>query len=801
LGILLIAATVIAYQPAWHAGFIWDDDDYVTNNPLLTAPNGLQRIWFSLDSPSQYFPLTYTVFRLQHALWGLNPAGYHWFNILLHAVNALLVWRLLLRLNVPGAWLAAAIFALHPVNVESVAWITQLKNVLSLFFSLLTLLAWIEFVETRAGQASRLPDTHVSASPAPALPAQAGGMPAPFWYLLALALYALALFSKTTACTLPAALLLILWLKHKPINWLRLAQVVPFVIMGVAMGLVSMWWERHHQGTEGAVYAVGLLDRVLVASRAVWFYAGKLLWPAGLSFNYPLWKPNPSDPLAYGWLAAGAALCGLIYYARRFVGRGVETAAMFFVVTLSPLLGFIMLYTFRYTFVADHYQYAAMIGPVALAAAGIGRLLKLEIRNPKSETNPKSEIRNGTATSGTRVSNFEFRISTLCCGVLLLTLGILTWRQSRMYNDLETLWRATLARNPDSFMAHNNLGTVFLQQGKWDEAMACFQEALEIQPDSPNAHFNVAQLLLHQGRLDEAAAHLRRILEVQPRDAKTHSDLSQVLLRQGRVDEAVAHARQAVECEPDFAEGHNTFGWVLLQTGRPADAIIHYQNALKLQPDFADAHHNLGDCFIQTGRADEATKHYRKVLELQPDNAEVHNNLGWILLQTGRVDDAIAHFKTVLKIQPGFVTAHGNLAKAFLRKRQARQAVAQYQSFLKLQPDAAPVLAELAWVLATWPEPTVRNGTQAVDLAQRANRLSGGEDPLILRSLAAAYAEAGRFAEAVTTARRTLELANASSNAALGEAIQLQIKSYEAGSPFRDNGTGDSGPDPINHNH
>ena len=223
MGLLLVAATILAYQPAWHAGFIWDDDDYVTNNPLLTAPDGLKRIWFSLDSPSQYFPLVYTTFRLERALWGLNPSGYHWVNILLHAANALLVWRLLRRLNVPGAWLAAAIFALHPVNVESVAWITELKNVQSMFFCLLALLAWVEFVEER---------------------------PCWRWYGLALMFYALALFSKTTACTLPAALLLILWLKRKPINRPRLAQCsLPGVGRGdgIGDGMVGATPSRHRR--------------------------------------------------------------------------------------------------------------------------------------------------------------------------------------------------------------------------------------------------------------------------------------------------------------------------------------------------------------------------------------------------------------------------------------------------------------------------------------------------------------------------------------------------------------------------
>ena len=333
-GLMLVVAVFLAYQPVWHAGFIWDDDVYVTQNRLLTAPDGLKRIWFSLNSPSQYFPLTYTTFRIEQALWGLKPAGYHGVNILLHAVNALLVWRLLKRLAVPGAWLAAAIFALHPVQVESVAWITERKNVLSLFFDLLALLAWIEFVEER---------------------------PKPGWrfYFLSLIFYLLALCSKTTACTLPAALLLVLWLKEKPINRFRLAQMIPFLVLGVGMGLVTVWWERYHQGTQGGFFPYGLPERILIASHAIWFYAGKLIWPVNLTFSYLRWPINAADPLAYGWLVAGAGACAAIYFARRYTGRSVEVAGLFYVATLSPMLGFIMLYTFRYAFVADHYQYIA----------------------------------------------------------------------------------------------------------------------------------------------------------------------------------------------------------------------------------------------------------------------------------------------------------------------------------------------------------------------------------------------------------------------------------------------------------
>src|SRR5467141_4001819 len=438
-GLLLAAITIFAYRPAWNGGFLWDDDDYIIKNDLLTASDGLQRIWFSLDSPSQYFPLVYTTFRIERALWDLNPSGYHWVNLLLHVANALLVWRVLARLNVPGAWLAGAIFALHPVQVESVAWITERKNVLMGFFFLLTLLAWIAFVDERTKRPWR-------------------------FYPLALVLYVLALSAKTTACTLPAALLLILWLQKKPINKRRLSQVVPFLILGIGMGLLAVWWERYHQGTRGVLFALGPIERILIASRAVWFYLSKLIWPSNLTFIYPKWNISPAHPLDYVWLLAGIALCAVIYFARRYVGRGVEVAAAFFVATLSPVLGFIMLYTFRYTFVADHYQYLACIGPIALASAGIVSL----------------------------ADALKQRVFIWSAAVFAVAmLAVLTWRQGSMYGDIERLWRITLARNPECGMAHTNLGIVLLEKGQVDEAIVHYRAALQMQPNSWDDEYNL----------------------------------------------------------------------------------------------------------------------------------------------------------------------------------------------------------------------------------------------------------------------------------------------------------------------
>jgi tetratricopeptide (TPR) repeat protein len=594
----LVVAILAAYHPVWFAGFIWDDDKYVTQNPLLTGQHSLRRIWFSLESPSQYFPLTYTTFLFERALWGLNPAGYHRINLLLHAANALLVWRLLARLRVPGAWLAAAIFALHPVQVETVAWITERKNVLMAFFFLLSVLAWINFIDDNAKTPRRS-------------------------YALALLFYALALSAKTTACTLPAALLLILWLKKSPIGWRRLIQVAPFVALGLGMGLVTVWWERHKMGTLRAGLVIGPGERVLIASRALWFYAGKLFWPANLTFSYPRWTISPSDPSAYFWLLATAAAGVVIWRARQWFGRSVEIAALFFAATLTPLLGFIMLVTFRYTFVADHYQYLACIGPIALVSAAIHL----------------------------GVAHFAVRKPFLLPGisvVLLAGLCVLTWRQCGMYANEETLWRATLERNPGSWMAENDLGLALTRKGQNDDAVYHFQKSLQINPDNEKAINNLANALALSGRVPEAIAQFRKAIQIEPRDLEARENLGNVLALSGDVAQAIGQFREAL-----------------------------------------------------------AVKH-----------------------------------------------------------------------------DDLHALNSLAWWLATAPAAPLRNGAEAVALAQQANELTGGRNPVILHTLAAAYAESGRYAEARAIATLAYQLAVARKDNPLAARLRQEMTLYEANLPL-----------------
>ena len=665
--VLLATVTILAYRPVWHGGFLWDDDDYIINNELLTAADGWQRIWFSLDSPSQYFPLTYSTFRIEHALWGLSTTGYHWVNLLLHVGNALLVWAVLARLKIPGSWLAALIFSLHPVQVESVAWMTERKNVLMGFFFLLTLLAWIAFVDERTRR---------------------------LWifYCLSLVFYVLALSAKATACTLPAALFLILWLQKKPITMRRLMQIVPFIVFGLGMGILVVWWERYHQGTNRDVFTfLSPVERILVASRAVWFYLSKIFWPTNLTFIYPRWNVSPADLLNYVWLIAGIAAGVAVYFVRQHLGRSVEVAAAFFVATLSPVLGFIMLFTFRYTFVADHYQYLACIGPIALATAGILNLSR-------------------------RFTEYR-AVVTGAVLLVVASLATLTWRQAATYSDIETLWRTTLAKNPQSWMAHTNLGLVLFQKGQIDDAIAHYRSALQMQPDWWDAEYNLGTALSAKGKVDEA--------------------------------------------------------------------IVHSEKAVLLRPTDPDAQVSLGNLLVQKGSVDEAIGHYQKAITVRPDHFLARYALGYALLDKGQLDSAIEVCRSALLLRPLDADCHTTLAIALEEKGNSAEAMQHYQRALELAPSSVPTLTNLAWLMATSQNASLRNGSKAVELAKQADRLVGGTNSLVLRTLAAAYAEKGDFTAAIRTARSAMQLARMNGEHALTTDLDQQIALYELGMPYR----------------
>ena len=541
LAVLLGGLTVFAYFPALEAGFVWDDDDYVTENPLLAAPDGLWRIWFSMDAPSQYVPVVYSALRLEYALFGLEPFGYHLVNVLLQVVNALLVWGLLARLGLPGAWFAAAVFAVHPVHVESVAWVTELKNLLSLFFFLATLWIWLRFLESGKSAVSLL-------------------------YACSLFLYLPALLSKATACTLPAAQLLLVWLRGERVGARRIAQVLGFALLGVAMGLIAMYWEAAHQGTVGDRFGLSPLEAMLVASRASWFYLGKLLWPTQLAFSYPKFEIDPSNPFDYGWLLAGLVLFYALWRARDRIGRGPLAAMLFFLAMLSPLLGFIPLFTFWYTYVADHYQYVASIGPIALFA-GVGV--------------PWARRRLGAD------------VAALSALLLLGALSALTFQQSRIYESRETLWRDTIAKNPASWMAHTNLGRFLLEEGRYREAVVAYRGALAVRPETYRAHVGMARVGLRLGDTDAAFVHLEAALAIEPDAYSARGMIAAIYASRAETARALAEYREMIRIRPWEARPWFLLGETLRRRGDEPQAREHFLRALELDPEFPGAREAL----------------------------------------------------------------------------------------------------------------------------------------------------------------------------------------------------------------
>ena len=561
IGLGLFAATLVAYAPAISGGFIWNDSDYVTA-PALRSVDGLARIWFELGATEQYYPVLHSAFWLEHKVWGDSAAGYHLVNIFLHAGGACLLAAALRRLAVPGPWLAAFVFALHPVCVESVAWISEQKNTLSLLFYLLAALAYLRFDD------GRMPRT----------------------YGVATVFFVLGLLAKSTTATLPPALLVVLWGRRGKLEWRReVLPLVPWFVLGAAMGLFSAYVEKVYIGAEGAEFVLSPLQRGLLAGRVAWFYLGKLLWPGELIFIYPRWRVEPAE--AWQWLfplAVLVVLAGLWFLRRRM--RAPLAAALFFGGSLFPVLGFFNVYAFIFSFVADHWQYLPSIGIVTLAAGG----LTLALRGAPA-----------LARRGVPIA-------------MVAALAVLSWRQSHLYADMRTFYRTTLARNPDAWMAHNNLGNLLREDGDFDGAIRHFEAALRVRPDLVKVHNNLANVYRDQQRIPEAIAGYRRALALDRRYIEAHNNLGHLLRETQQLDEALGHLREAVRLDPGYAEARNNYGVALREAGRTSEAMTHFEAALRANPKFAPAHLNLALSYSLLGREADAMEHFRAARRLNP---------------------------------------------------------------------------------------------------------------------------------------------------------------------------------------
>ncbi|MGO9587622.1 MAG: tetratricopeptide repeat protein [Limisphaerales bacterium] len=745
-GLLLVTATFLAYLPALRGSFVGDDDTWTTQmSGRLQNLSGLRTMWFHLTALQQYYPLSGTTFWLDYQLWKFWTPPYHLENVLLHALAALLFWRLLLRLQLPGAWLAAALFALHPVMVESAAWITERKNVLSLALYLAAFLAYERFAPWGTDD-QRLGTRTATIAPVPD-PARHPRHSALF-YGLAFGLFLGALLAKTTAFSLPAAILLIGWWKRGQIRWRAdVLPTLPFFALALGLCTLTAWLEKNHVGAQGPDFALTFPQRCLVAGRAFWFYLGKLFWPVQLCFVYPRWQPNPG--VWWQWLypvTAMGTMLGL-WLARARLGRGPITALFFFVGTLFPVLGFMNAYFMRYSFVCDHWVYLPSLGPLALAAA----------------------LGSGAAE--------QLRRRWLIYGVAVMVLaglGTLTWRQCGMYANVETLWRTTITRNPDCWLAHNNLGTALLnKQGNLDEPIQHFERALQLKPDYPEAHVNLGVAQAKQGKLKEATQHFERALQLEPDYPETHVDLGVVQAAQGRLDEAIQHYERALQLDPDYTEAHNNLGIALADRGKLDEAVQQYERVLQLKPDYAEAHNNLGIALADQGKSNEAIQHFERALQLKPDYVEAHYNLGIALADQGELDEAIQHYRRALQLKPDYADALNNLGFALAKQGRWDEAIQHYERALQLKPDYADALNNLGFALAKqgrWDE--------AIQHYERTLQLRPDYAEAHC-NLGIALARQGKSAEAVTHLQQALALAAAQGNTALAKSILTRLKSYQ----------------------
>lgn len=663
-GAALVVFVLLIYWPCVNGAFLWDDPAHVTRVDLRSW-TGLWRIWLEPGATQQYYPVLHSAFWLQHRLWGDTTTGYHVVNVGLHAINACGLALLLQRLlnsagadsaksgrectrNLPATtWFAAFLFAVHPVAVESVAWITEQKNTLSTAFYLGAALAYFRF------EAARTAST----------------------YIVATFLFALAVGSKTTTATLPAALWVVLWWKHGRLEWRRdVRPLLPWIGIAIPAGLVTAWIEKTMIGAELVLPDLSLLERTLLAARVLWFYLGKLLWPAELTFFYPLWDVKTEASSWIGYLIAALGVTAGLWLLRR---RSWAPLALWLIYagTLFPALGFFKVFPFQFSYVADHFQYLAMPAAMAGAALGLGY---------------------GAARLSAR---FRF-VVPVGAAMLLLGLAMKSHAESRLYVSDEVLFRANITENPTSWMGHHILAQrIGKSPERRAEAIALFQKALELNPSSAETRAAYAGLLvLEPGHTREAIALFEEAIRIRPTYAEAHNALANELMAiPGRLPEAIEHYRTAIRLRPDFALAEANLAMALAQIPeREAEALSHFERALAVLPDYAPAHFYSARLFArQPARLNDAAHHYEKALALRPGARDALLELGDVLLRLGRTTEAARRVDELLRIFPDDVEALNLRGLIFVQEGRVDQARTAWRRALERAPNFEPARQNL----------------------------------------------------------------------------------------------------------
>lgn len=708
-GLVLVSVTCVAYSPALRCGFVWDDPMYLTENRIVQSASGLPAIWsISWDGESgtariqtpQYYPLVFTTFWIEHRLWGLQPIGYHLVNLLLHAINAMLVWAVARTLRIPGAWFIGAAFALHPVHVESVAWVTERKNVLSGLFALLTLLAYLRFDEGKK----------------------------PGWYIAALLLFVAALFSKTAVAPLPVVILLAVFYRNRRLAPRDVLAMLPLLLIGAALGLTTAYLERVNVGARGVGWEQTFLERTLIiAPSAFCFYAGKIAWPHPLIFIYPRWPIDAADWVGYLPLGGLLVVCGGLVLIRRRTGWGPLLLVACSAVMLFPALGFFNVYWHRFSWVADHFQYLGSLGFITLITVSV-------ICVGRGFLRPAGQ---------------SIALTGLAVVILALMAGKTFW-QSRSYEDAVRLWEDTLERNPDAWLAALNLGEHAAAVGRKGDAVAYFERAARNPVARGETYGGWGNVLLQAGRHDEAIVKYHQALALGPPDARTYGNLGLALMMAGRLDEAVEVLESAVRSAPMRERVWLSLGLVYASQDRNHDAARCLRRAVELKANSPLAFTHYGGVLTELGRYDEAAQQYRAALALQPTDSAAARGLVTALYRQAKYEEALDTCRTALA-----------------------------------RIDNSPgLLATQAWMVATCPDDAIRDGERALGLAKQAVE-AGARGPYVLDALAAASAELGHFAEAVTLAEKALKRARRNRNEELAAAIEQRLALYRDRQPYR----------------
>ena len=740
IALLLALAVAAVYLPVVGFNFTnYDDTFYVTGNPQVLKGLTWEGVsWaFTRGYSANWHPVTWMSHMLDCQLYGLNPAGHHLTNLLLHAANSVLVF-LLLRYLTGATWRSAcvaALFALHPLHVESVAWVAERKDVLSAFFGLLSLLAYARYAQGRSQNVEcrtpvpAPPNTH-HASRITVHVSRLASRPSMF-YLLSLIFFALGLMSKPMLVTWPCVLLLLdFWpLRRFELSTIRsqlptllrlVREKVPFFALSAVSSVITFLVQQAWGGVVPLEH-VPLELRLPNVPVSYLRYLGKLVWPTDLAVIYPYIRGWPAAVILGALLVlAGATLLALWQHERR---RYLLAGWAWFLGVLVPVIGLVQVGNQS---IADRYTYLPSIGFFILVVWGAAELVG---------ANPARRFIGGAAAAA-----------------MLTACALLAQAQALCWQNTETLFRHALAVTSGNVVAHNSLGFYYAAHSKAEEAKRAFRAALAVQPSCQYSW---------QG-------------------------LGMALIEQRKYGEAIAACRAALEVDPRMASAHSTLGLALMKLGQTNDAMWHYTEALRLQPELADAQYNLANALAGHGQIEAASKHYEASLRSDPSSADGHNNLAYMLAREGKLDRAESEFRSALALRPDLWQAHYGLAALFVRQGKVQEAMRQYHATLAIRPDFVEVLTRLAWLLAVHPDLHLRNGTQAVELAERACRLTQYGQPTVLMTLAAAYAEMGRFAEAVSSAQKAQSLAQVAGQTKLARRNQQLLELFQAGQPYRE---------------